>query len=109
MSFVCKVTKNNLRLRFCDQRNGLFDKIIELYFKLLLIEMHPEVFDEHFKFVDYDWKMTCCGQQYPEEFEEKFKNREAKYNQAHFVIDTFNKDVNQICDEIIGKYYERNS
>lgn len=42
-------------------------------------------------------------------FEEKFKNREDKYKQAHFVIDTFNKDVNQICDEIIGKYYERNS
>lgn len=42
-------------------------------------------------------------------FEEKFKNREKKYKQAHFVIDTYNKNINQICDEIIGKYNERNS
>ena len=42
-------------------------------------------------------------------FEEKFKNREEKYKQAHFVIDTYNKNINQICDEIIGKYNERNS
>ena len=60
---------------FMDNAYPICRVVIELYFKLLLIEMHPEVFDEHFKFVDYDWKMTCCGQQYPEEFEEKFKNR----------------------------------
>lgn len=41
--------------------------------------------------------------------EEKFKTRESKYKLAHFIIDTYNKDIKQICDEIIGKYYERNS
>lgn len=60
---------------FMDNAYPICRVIIELYFKLLLIEIHHEVLDEHFKFVDYDWKNTCCGQQYPKEFEEKFKNR----------------------------------
>lgn len=42
-------------------------------------------------------------------FEEKFKNREDKYKLAHYTIDTYNKDIKEICNEIIGKYYERNS
>lgn len=42
-------------------------------------------------------------------FEEKFKNRLSKYKLAHYTIDTYNKDIKKICNEIIGKYYERNS
>lgn len=43
------------------------------------------------------------------QIDEKFKAREAKYKLAHYTIDTYNKDISQICNEIIGKYYERNS
>lgn len=60
---------------FLDNAYPICRVVIELYFKLLLIEIHPEVFDEHFKFVDYDWKKTCCGHKYPDEFEDKYKNR----------------------------------
>ena len=60
---------------FLDNAYPICRIVIELYFKLLLIEIHPEVFDEHFEFVDYDWKKTCCGHKYPDEFEEKYKNR----------------------------------
>ena len=42
-------------------------------------------------------------------FKEKFKNRESKYKLAHYTIDTYNKKIKEICNEIIGKYYERNS
>ncbi len=40
--------------------------------------------------------------------DEKFMKRECKYKLAHFTINTYNKTIEQICDEIIGKYYERN-
>ncbi|OLA94086.1 MAG: hypothetical protein BHW64_05410 [Candidatus Melainabacteria bacterium LEY3_CP_29_8] len=43
------------------------------------------------------------------QIDEKFKAREAKYKLAHYTIDAYNKDIGQICKEIIGKYYERNS
>lgn len=60
---------------FLDNAYPICRVVVELYFKLLLIEVYPELFDEHNNFVDYDWKKTCCGQKYPEEFEEKYKNR----------------------------------
>lgn len=43
------------------------------------------------------------------QIDERYKKREPKYKLAHYTIDTYNKDINQICNEIIGKYYERNS
>ena len=63
---------------FLDNAYPICRVVVEYYFKLLLIELYPDLFEEHNKFVDYDWKKTCCGQKYPEEFEEKYANRKNK-------------------------------
>jgi len=56
--------------------------IIELYFKLLLIEVNPELLDAHEKFSDYDFKKSCYGIDYPEEFEKSFKERKYKNDRS---------------------------
>ncbi len=60
---------------FLDNAYPICRLIIELYFKLLLIELYPGLLEEHDKFADYDMRKTCCGEKYPEDFEEKFNNR----------------------------------
>ena len=60
---------------FLDNAYPICRVIIELYIKLLLIEVYPNLLEEHNKFSDYDMLKTCCGKDYPEEFENKFKNR----------------------------------
>lgn len=89
---------------FLDNAYPICCVVIELYFKLLLIEIHPEVFDEHFKFVDYDWKKTCCGHKYPDEFEDKFSNRKNQRERSR--IDFLHYGwLDQITDyhEIVNK------
>jgi len=60
---------------FLDNAYPICRLIIELYVKLLILELEPGLLEEHDKFSDYDLKKTCCGMDYPDEFKEKFKNR----------------------------------
>lgn len=60
---------------FLDNGYPICRLIIELYVKLHIVELIPGLLEEHDLYVDYDRLKTCCGQEYPEEFETKFINR----------------------------------
>lgn len=63
---------------FLDNAYPICRLIIELYIKLLVIELHPELLSEHEMFSSCDLNKTCCGIKYPEEFENKYLNRKNK-------------------------------
>ena len=63
---------------FLDNAYPICRLIIELYIKLLVIELHPELLSEHNMFSSYDLNKTCCGIKYPDEFENKYLNRKNK-------------------------------
>ena len=67
---------------FLDNAYPICRLVLELYFKLLLIEIRPELLEEHNAFADYDMKKSCCGQNYTKEFEFKFKNRKDKVSKS---------------------------
>lgn len=51
---------------------------IELYVKLMVLRMHPELFDEDSKFSYFEIIQTCCDQTYTDEFNKLFINRTNK-------------------------------
>ena len=62
--------------------NNLFDSaypicrvVIELYLKLWLLKIHPELVDKEFEFLHYELEKTQISQSYPKEFTELYKNR----------------------------------
>lgn len=60
---------------FLDNSYPICRSIIELYVKLLIIELIPELLKEHDLFAKYDLKKTCCGEKYPEDFDNKYNHR----------------------------------
>lgn len=51
--------------------------MIELFLKISVIRKHPECYGDYRKFRDYEIKQSCCEQEYPDEFIDKFDNRKA--------------------------------
>lgn len=64
-----------IECNFLDNAYPICRLIIELYIKMLILEIYPNLLDEHEKFTQYDFMKTCCGNKYPEEFLVKFRNR----------------------------------
>lgn len=67
---------------FLDNAYPICRLIMELYVKLLILELEPGLLEEHDKFSEYDLKKTCCGIDYPDEFNEKFKNRKNQHEKS---------------------------
>lgn len=53
--------------------------IIELYLKLLILKFNPLLIHEHNSFVNSEIKINCCGKNYGEDFDKKWKNRTNKH------------------------------
>ncbi|MBQ7788810.1 MAG: hypothetical protein IJ398_04055 [Clostridia bacterium] len=51
---------------------------MELYIKLLLFMDYPNLVDEHQKFSHFEVIQSCCEQDYPDDFNELYKNRLCK-------------------------------
>ena len=64
---------------FLDGCYPLCRGIIELYFKLLTLKINENIFDEQKKFVELEIKYNCCGQEFDDEFLDKWNNRLNKY------------------------------
>ena len=54
--------------------------VIELYLKLLVCKINHGLTEEYFKFTNFEIHQSCCGQEYPEEFNNLFENRVNKSN-----------------------------
>ncbi len=52
--------------------------VLELYAKLLVMRVYPELFAEDEKFSYFETIQACCGQAFPDEFNELFANRKNK-------------------------------
>ncbi len=44
---------------------------IELYPKLLILNMHTEAYDRYDMFREFEIEQSCCSQEYPEKFIER--------------------------------------
>ena len=49
--------------------------MIEQYFKLLMLQKHPECVESFSKFGAFEIEQSCCSQEYPEEFNHLFEKR----------------------------------
>lgn len=49
--------------------------IIELYLKLIILKLNPSLIHEHNSFVKLEIKINCSGENYSDNFNEKWKNR----------------------------------
>ena len=49
--------------------------IIELYLKLVILKLNPSLIHEHNLFVKLEIKINCSGENYSDNFNEKWKNR----------------------------------
>lgn len=52
--------------------------VLELYAKLLVMRIYPELFAEDEKFSYFETLQTCCNQVFPDEFNKLFANRKNK-------------------------------
>ena len=52
--------------------------VLELYAKLLVMRVYPELFAEDEKFSYFETLQTCCNQVFPDEFNKLFANRKNK-------------------------------
>lgn len=52
--------------------------VIELYLKLYLSKINPNLLEKYGQFVEFEIRQSCCEQEYPKEFNELFKNRTNK-------------------------------
>ena len=52
--------------------------VLELYAKLLVMRVYPELFAEEEKFSYFETIQSCCDQVFPDEFNELFSNRTNK-------------------------------
>ena len=61
--------------------------VIELYLKLLVCKINPGLTKEYLKFTHFEVCQSCCEQEYPEGFNDLFKNRSNKFtsNKVHYL------------------------
>lgn len=82
-------TLSLLEDNFLDNCYPICRAIIELYLKLLLFKDYPDLVAEHNKFNAFEVRQSCCEQEYPEEFNEIYrerinKNRTKKVDYLHY-------------------------
>ena len=82
-------TLSLLEDNFLDNCYPICRAIIELYLKLLLFKDYPNLVEEHNKFNAFEVRQSCCEQEYPEEFNEIYrerinKNRTKKVDYLHY-------------------------
>lgn len=63
---------------FLDNCYPICRATIELYLKLMLSKDYPNLIEEYYKFNSFEIDQSCCEQEYPEDFNELFKNRKNK-------------------------------
>lgn len=83
---------------------------IEMYFKLLLLKSHSEIYYWYERFKEFEIKYACC-QQYPEDFEQLFMKRNCQHSKGkagflHFGwvdrIDGYHKVVKNSAYSVSG-------
>ncbi len=63
---------------FLDNCYPVCRVVLELYAKLLLFKKYPNLVRDSEKFANYEVRQACCEQEYPEEFNDLFKERKNK-------------------------------
>lgn len=68
---ILKLMENNL----LSNAYPLCRVMIEQYFKVLILEKHPECVDAYSDFRAFEIDQSCCSQEYPKEFNQLYETR----------------------------------
>lgn len=63
---------------FLDNCYPICRACIELYLKLIMVQMYPEIAEKQYEFNSFEVIQSACSQEYSDEFNELFKNRKGQ-------------------------------
>ena len=66
---------------FFDSAYPICRAIMELYLKLLMIELYPELLEKYDEYARIEIATACCGRKYPESFNKEFESQKKQYGE----------------------------